>query len=59
MLDAHYGGVGNGVIGAQATEGNNKYGRKTVTPITKRIWKRRRKKNKSKKRNGRDSNFEY
>ena len=59
MLNARVGGVGNGGIGAQAAEGDNKYGRKTVTPRTKRIWKRKRKKNKLKKKNGEDSDFEY
>ena len=59
MLNSRDGGVGNRCIGAQAAEGDNKYGRKTVTPRTKRIWKRRRKKNKPKKKNGKDSNFEY
>ena len=46
MLNARDGGVDNGGIGAQADEGDKKYCRKTVTPRTKRIWKRRRKKNK-------------
>ena len=57
MLNAHDGGVGNGGIGAQVAEGDNTYGRKTVTPRTKRIWKRRRNKNNSKKKNGKNSNF--
>ena len=59
MLNARNGGVGNGGIGEQAAKGNNKYGRKNVTPRKKRIYKRRRKNNKSKKKNGKDSSFEY
>ena len=35
MLNARDRGVGNGGIGAQAAEGNSKYGRKTVTPRKK------------------------
>ena len=57
MLNARNGGVGNGGIGEQAAKGDNKYGGKTVTPKTKRIWKRRRNKNNSKKKNGKNSNF--
>ena len=45
-------------LGAQADKGGNKYGRETVTPRTNMIWKRRGKKYKSKKKNGKDSNFE-
>ena len=59
MLNARDGGVGNRGIGEQVAEGKNKYGRKNVTPRTKRILKRRRKKNKLKKKNGKDSKFEY
>ena len=53
MFNAHDGSVGNRGIGAQTAEGDNKYGSKTVTLRTKRIWNRRRKKN------GKDSNFGY
>ena len=59
MLNARDGGVGNGGIGAQADEVDNKYGRKTVTPIKKRIRKRRKNKNKVNKKNGKDTKFEY
>ena len=58
MLNSSDGGVGNGCIGPQADEGNNKYGRKTVTLRTKRTRKRRRKNNKLKKKKGENSNFE-
>ena len=55
MLNSRDGGVGNRGIGEQASEGDNKNGRKTVTPRTKSTWKRRRKKNKSNNKNGKDS----
>ena len=58
MINTRDGSVGNGGIGAKAAKGDNKYGREDVTPITKRIWKRRRKKNKLNNNNGKDSNFQ-
>ena len=58
MLNARDDSVGNGGILEQAAKGVRKYNSKYVTPRTNRVWKRRRKNNKSSKKNGKDSNFE-